>query len=134
MSAIIDSVQRGPTSWARSAQPATRRAGGSSRSTIWGANAVNGVINVIDKSDQSSLHQSGTRDIGIAGANLNASLSGHRGERQEYRIQVLLDHTERNQPSAFVEYLDTVGTSLSRTVRAPSRIGAENHTQSSAKN
>jgi iron complex outermembrane receptor protein len=56
---------------------------------------------------QGSLAQAGTRDIRIGGANLNASLGG-RGERSDYRVQLLLDHTERNQPNAFVEYLDTV--------------------------
>lgn len=57
---------------------------------------------------QGSLGQAGTRDIAIAGANLNASIAGRSGERSDYRLQALLDHTERNQPGAFVEYLDTV--------------------------
>jgi iron complex outermembrane receptor protein len=57
---------------------------------------------------QGSLAQAGTRDIYISGANLNASVSARSGERNDYRVQVLLDHTERNQPNAFVEYLDTI--------------------------
>jgi iron complex outermembrane receptor protein len=57
---------------------------------------------------QGALAQAGTRDIRIGGANLNASVSARSGERGDYRVQVLLDHTERNQPNAFVEYLDTI--------------------------
>ena len=57
---------------------------------------------------QGSLSQTGTRDIRIGGANLNASMSGHGADRSAYRVQLLLEHTERNQPNAFVEYLDTI--------------------------
>ncbi len=57
---------------------------------------------------QGSLAQTGTRDIRIGGANLNASIGGQAAQRSDYRVQLLLDHTERNQPNAFVEYLDTV--------------------------
>ncbi|MES2759346.1 MAG: TonB-dependent receptor [Pseudomonadota bacterium] len=57
---------------------------------------------------QGSLAQAGTRDIRIGGANLNASITGHHAANSDYRVQVLLDHTERNQPNAFVEYLDTI--------------------------
>ena len=57
---------------------------------------------------QGSLAQTGTRDINISGANLNASVSGRGAGNSDYRLQVLFDHTERNQPNAFVEYLDTV--------------------------
>jgi iron complex outermembrane receptor protein len=57
---------------------------------------------------QGALAQAGTRDIRIGGANLNASVSGHGAGGSDHRVQVLLDHTERNQPNAFVEYLDTI--------------------------
>ncbi|WLI91347.1 TonB-dependent receptor [Massilia sp. R2A-15] len=67
---------------------------------------------------QGSLHQAGTRDIGIAGANLNASLTGHGGEASDYRLQVLFDHTERNQPTAFVEYLDTIDVQAQYNLQA----------------
>jgi iron complex outermembrane receptor protein len=56
---------------------------------------------------QGALAQTGTRDIAISGANLNASISGRAADNSDYRLQVLLDHTERNQPNAFVEHLDT---------------------------
>jgi iron complex outermembrane receptor protein len=57
---------------------------------------------------QGALAQIGTRDIGISGANLNGSISGRNSEGSDYRVQLVLDHTERNQPNAFVEYLDTI--------------------------
>ena len=57
---------------------------------------------------QGSLGQAGTADIRIRGANLNAGLTGRAGDNGDYRLQLLLDHTERNQPNAFVEVLDTV--------------------------
>jgi iron complex outermembrane receptor protein len=70
---------------------------------------------------QGSLSQAGTRDIRIGGANLNASVSARSGERGDYRVQVLLDHTERNQPNAFVEYLDTVDAQGQYNVRLGER-------------
>ncbi|MDB5907314.1 MAG: TonB-dependent receptor [Massilia sp.] len=57
---------------------------------------------------QGALGQFGTADIRTGGANLNGSLSGHGPDGSDWRLQALLDHTERNQPSAFIEYLDTV--------------------------
>ncbi|MET0856694.1 MAG: TonB-dependent receptor [Telluria sp.] len=59
---------------------------------------------------QGLLEQAGTRDIRIGGANLNASIVGHGANGSDSRLQVLFDHTERNQPNAFVEYLDTIDT------------------------
>jgi iron complex outermembrane receptor protein len=67
-----------------------------------------GGITLTGDAYQGSLRQAGTRDIRIGGANLNANITGHDAERGDYRMQVLLDHTERNQPNAFVEYLDTI--------------------------
>jgi iron complex outermembrane receptor protein len=57
---------------------------------------------------QGLLGQFGTADIRIGGANLNASITGHGADGRDFRLQALLDHTERKQPNAFVEYLDTV--------------------------
>ena len=70
---------------------------------------------------QGSLAQAGTRDIRIGGANLNASVSRRAGERGDYRVQLLLDHTERNQPNAFVEYLDTIDAQGQYNVRVGER-------------
>ncbi|MDL2357607.1 MAG: TonB-dependent receptor [Pseudomonadota bacterium] len=61
---------------------------------------------------QGAVAQAGTRDIAISGANLNASVSARASAASDYRLQVLLDHTEQNQPNAFVEYLDTVDAQL----------------------
>jgi iron complex outermembrane receptor protein len=57
---------------------------------------------------QGALGQLGTRDIRIGGANLNARITGSAAGGGDYLLQVLLDHTERNQPNAFIEYLDTI--------------------------
>jgi iron complex outermembrane receptor protein len=67
-----------------------------------------GAVTLSGDAYQGSLAQAGTRDIRIGGANLNANITGRDAERGDYRVQVLLDHTERNQPNAFVEYLDTI--------------------------
>jgi iron complex outermembrane receptor protein len=57
---------------------------------------------------QGALAQAGTRDIRISGANLNASITGLGAEGSDHRLQMVLDHTERNQPNAIIEYLDTI--------------------------
>jgi iron complex outermembrane receptor protein len=57
---------------------------------------------------QGSLAQAGTRDIRIGGANLNASITGDGAGGSDHRLQVVLDHTERDQPNAFIEHLDTI--------------------------
>ncbi|MDB5949217.1 MAG: TonB-dependent receptor [Massilia sp.] len=57
---------------------------------------------------QGSLGQIGTPDIRVKGANLNALVTGRAGDNGDYRLQLLIDHTERNQPNAFVEVLDTI--------------------------
>jgi iron complex outermembrane receptor protein len=57
---------------------------------------------------QGRLGQIGTRDIRISGANLNGAVNATLDGGSELRLQLILDHTERNQPNAFVERLDTV--------------------------
>jgi iron complex outermembrane receptor protein len=73
---------------------------------------------------QGALAQIGTRDIGISGANLNGSIGGRNSEGSDYRVQLVLDHTERNQPNAFVEYLDTTPNTMSASVNATMCRGA----------
>jgi iron complex outermembrane receptor protein len=70
---------------------------------------------------QGSLGQIGTRNIRIGGANLNASVTGRRGDNGDYRLQLLFDHTERNQPNAFVEHLDTVDAQAQYNLRLGQR-------------
>ena len=59
-----------------------------------------------------ALHQQGTTDIRIGGANLLARKSQRLASGQELTAQVYLDHTERNQPLAFIEHLDTLDLQL----------------------
>ncbi len=70
---------------------------------------------------QGALAQAGTRDIAISGANLNASISGRGAGGSDYRLQLVLDHTERNQPNAFVEYLDTIDAQAQYNARLGAR-------------
>jgi iron complex outermembrane receptor protein len=74
----------------------------------WDLGQAGGSATVSGDAYQGSLGQIGTRDIRIGGANLNASVKGRRGDDGDYRLQLLFDHTGRNQPNAFVEHLDTV--------------------------
>ncbi|MGN6702912.1 MAG: TonB-dependent receptor plug domain-containing protein, partial [Burkholderiaceae bacterium] len=69
--------------------------GGASRSTLQG------------DAYQGWLHQFGTSDIRIAGANLLGRVHGTRDNGSTYRLQGYWDHTERDQPNAFREHLDT---------------------------
>ncbi len=55
-----------------------------------------------------SLHQAGTRDIEIAGANLLARHTVRMSGGTELSAQAYWDFTERNQPNAFIEHLNTV--------------------------
>jgi iron complex outermembrane receptor protein len=57
---------------------------------------------------QGALGQSGTRDIQISGANLVNRYTRKLANDSELRLQLVLDHTERNQPKNFIERLDTV--------------------------
>jgi iron complex outermembrane recepter protein len=57
---------------------------------------------------EGSLHQAGTADIRIAGANLLGRITRTLDNDAQLRVRAYVDHTERNQPNAFVEHLDTV--------------------------
>jgi iron complex outermembrane receptor protein len=57
---------------------------------------------------QGALGQSTTRDIQISGANLVNRYTRKLANDSELRLQLVLDHTERNQPKNFIERLDTV--------------------------
>ena len=63
------------------------------------------------------LRQAGTRDIAISGANLTAALDTRLADGSDLHVGLILDHTERNQPNAFFERLDTVDLSLQHNVR-----------------
>jgi iron complex outermembrane receptor protein len=63
------------------------------------------------------LHQQGTRDIRIGGANLLGRLNRTLGGGSSLTLQAYWDHTERDQPLAFKERLDTLDLQLQHAVR-----------------
>ncbi|WP_181373056.1 TonB-dependent receptor plug domain-containing protein [Massilia glaciei] len=69
------------------------------------------------------LHQAGTADIGIGGANLLARLNRKLAGGSELRLQAYLDHTRRDQPNAFVEHLTTVDIDAQQSLT----LGAGHH-------
>jgi iron complex outermembrane receptor protein len=63
------------------------------------------------------LHQPGTRDIGISGANLVGRLNRTMADGSEVRLQGYWDYTERNQPGAFIERLHTLDIDFQHSTR-----------------
>ena len=59
-----------------------------------------------------ALHQQGTRDIRIAGANLLGRKSVRLAGGSDITAQAYWDFTERNQPGAFIEHLNTLDLQL----------------------
>ncbi len=66
---------------------------------------------------EANLGQAGTRDIRLSGANLVARYLRQLGTDNALRLQLVLDHTERNQPNAYVDRLDTVEVEGQHDVR-----------------
>jgi iron complex outermembrane receptor protein len=66
---------------------------------------------------QAELQQQGTRNIRTAGANLLGRLNRQLADGSSIRLQAYLDHTERDQPGAFTENLDTLDVELQHAVR-----------------
>jgi iron complex outermembrane receptor protein len=62
------------------------------------------------------LHQQGTADIKVRGANLLGRVNQTFDGGSTATLQAYWDHTERNQPLAFVEYLDTLDLQLQHSV------------------
>jgi iron complex outermembrane receptor protein len=58
------------------------------------------------------LHQQGTRDIRIAGANLLGRVNAKMDDGSNVTLQTYWDYTERNQPNAFIEHLHTLDIQL----------------------
>ena len=63
------------------------------------------------------LHQPLTSAITIAGANLLGRWNRKLSDDSDVRLQVYYDHTERDQPSAFKENLDTADVEFQNAVR-----------------
>lgn len=66
------------------------------------------------------LQQFGTSDIRIAGANLTGRMNMRLTGGSNVRIQAYWDHTERNQPGAFAERLDTLDLEFQHGFKAGS--------------
>jgi iron complex outermembrane receptor protein len=64
-----------------------------------------------------SLRQAGTRDIRVGGANLLGRFARTFADGSSATVQLYWDHTERDQPGAFVEHLDTVDLQLQHALR-----------------
>jgi iron complex outermembrane receptor protein len=62
------------------------------------------------------LHQQGTADIGVRGANLLGRLNHSFAGGSMATLQMYWDHTERDQPLAFTERLDTLDLQLQHAV------------------
>lgn len=62
------------------------------------------------------LHQRGTADIGVRGANLLGRVNHSFADGSTATLQMYWDHTERDQPLAFVEHLDTLDLQLQHAV------------------
>ena len=56
---------------------------------------------------QANLGQFNTRDIRLSGANMVGRYMRQMADGEDLRLQLVLDHTERNQPNAYVDRLDT---------------------------
>lgn len=67
-----------------------------------------------------ALHQRGTRDIRIAGANLLGRKSMRIGA-SDVTAQAYWDFTERNQPGAFIEHLNTLDLQLQSSLTLAER-------------
>ncbi len=61
---------------------------------------------------QAQLGQFGTPQIRLAGGNLMTRLSRKLDGDADLRLQAFLDHTERNQPGAYYDRLDTLDLEL----------------------
>jgi len=67
-----------------------------------------GSLTVSGDAYEANLGQFKTRDIRLSGANLVARYMRQLADDSAMRLQLVLDHTERNQPTAYVDRLDTV--------------------------
>jgi iron complex outermembrane receptor protein len=81
----------------------------------WGGAAENFVLQ--GDAYDGKLHQAGTQDIGIGGANLLGRLNRTLAGGSTVTLQTYWDHTDRKQPRAFIEHLDTLDVQLQHAVR-----------------
>jgi iron complex outermembrane receptor protein len=64
-----------------------------------------------------ALHQLGTRDIKIAGANLVGRMNTKLAGGSDVSLQAYWDYTERKQPGAFIEHLHTLDLQFQHSIK-----------------
>jgi iron complex outermembrane receptor protein len=82
--------------------------------TDWGDVQQN--VTVQGDAYDGQLHQAGTQDIQVRGANLLGRMNKTFEGGSTATLQAYWDHTERDQPLAFVEHLDTLDLQLQHSV------------------
>jgi iron complex outermembrane receptor protein len=90
-----------PTGWRREQAGFRTDWGDADRSVTVQGDVVNG-----------RLHQAGTADIQVRGANLLGRVNQTFDNGSTASLQMYWDHTDRDQPLAFVEHLDTLDLQL----------------------
>ncbi|WP_334189824.1 TonB-dependent receptor plug domain-containing protein [Noviherbaspirillum sp.] len=104
----------------------TQRANGTSVLTGWHRKQAgfrtdwesgNQRISIHGDTYDGALHQQGTRDIRIAGANLVGNMNTTLADGSNLSLQAYWDYTERNQPNAFIEHLHTFDLQLQHSVK-----------------
>jgi iron complex outermembrane receptor protein len=68
-----------------------------------------------------ALEQAGTRDIRVAGGNLSGTVDAKLADGSQLRAQLILDHTERDQPLAFDDRLNTIDLEVQHNLRMGER-------------
>ena len=80
-----------------------------------------GALSVSGDGYQGELGQFAALPVHISGANLIGRLTRKLSPDANIRLQVILDHTERNQPGAFVERLSTLDLDAQHDLRLGQR-------------
>jgi iron complex outermembrane receptor protein len=81
----------------------------------WGLR--DGALTVSGDGYQGELGQFAAAPVRISGANLMGRLTRKLSSDANLRLQIILDHTERNQPGAFIEHLSTLDLDAQHDVR-----------------
>ena len=67
---------------------------------------------------QGRLDQMNTRDMHTAGANLAGTYTGKTAGGGDLRVHLIIDHTQRDQPNAFREHLNTLEAEAQHGMRS----------------
>jgi iron complex outermembrane receptor protein len=70
---------------------------------------------------EGSLQQAGTADIRVAGANLSGTVDAKLDDGSELRTQLIVEHSERDQPNAYDDRLDSIDLELQHNLRVGER-------------